>query len=135
MPCRPVSATASSTGRDLADPGLTDQAYNAQTTSSLTPTLTSPDPTASASCPRCQCRRRLLAHRAIQAITDRGIEVLIRPDGNVREGKRPGREIGFYQPTAESADGRAADQTLVSSPHVGAICMRALIASSSSSMW
>lgn len=23
----------------------------------------------------------------------------------MREGKRPGREIGFYQPTAESADG------------------------------
>ncbi len=44
-------------------------------------------------------------HRAIQAITDRGIEVLIRPDGNMGEGKRPGREIGFCQPTAESADG------------------------------
>ena len=39
----------------------------------------------------------------IQAITDRGIEVLIRPDGNMREGKRPGRENGFYQPIAESA--------------------------------
>ena len=29
VPCRPVSATASSTGRDLADPGLADQAYDA----------------------------------------------------------------------------------------------------------
>ena len=32
MPCRPVSATASSTGRDLDDPGLADQAYNTQAT-------------------------------------------------------------------------------------------------------
>jgi hypothetical protein len=33
----------------------------------------------------------------MQAITDRGIEVLIPPDGNMREGKRPGWENGLYQ--------------------------------------
>jgi hypothetical protein len=33
----------------------------------------------------------------MQAITDRGIEVLIPPDGNMREGKRPGWEDGLYQ--------------------------------------
>ena len=36
-------------------------------------------------------------NRQIQAITDRGIEVLIPPDGTMREGKRPGWEHGFYE--------------------------------------
>jgi len=35
--------------------------------------------------------------RQIQSITDRGIEVLIPPDGTMREGKRPGWEHGFYE--------------------------------------
>jgi hypothetical protein len=35
--------------------------------------------------------------RQIQAITDRGIEVLVPPDGTMREGKRPGWEHGFYE--------------------------------------
>jgi Transposase DDE domain/Transposase domain (DUF772) len=34
--------------------------------------------------------------RQIQSITERGIEVLIPPDGTMREGKRPGWEHGFY---------------------------------------
>jgi transposase len=33
----------------------------------------------------------------IQSITERGIEVLIPPDGTLREGKRPGWEHGFYE--------------------------------------
>lgn len=33
----------------------------------------------------------------IQAITERGIEVLVPPDGAMREGKRPGWEDGPYQ--------------------------------------
>jgi hypothetical protein len=33
----------------------------------------------------------------MQSITDRGIEVLVPPDGNMREGKRPGWESGLYQ--------------------------------------
>ncbi len=33
----------------------------------------------------------------IQTITDRGIEVLIPPDGTMREGKRPGWEHGLYE--------------------------------------
>jgi hypothetical protein len=33
----------------------------------------------------------------IQSITDRGIEVLIPPDGTMREGKRPGWEHGLYE--------------------------------------
>jgi transposase len=33
----------------------------------------------------------------MQAITERGIEVLIPPDGNMREGKRPGWEKGLYE--------------------------------------
>jgi hypothetical protein len=33
----------------------------------------------------------------IQTITDRGIEVLAPPDGNMRDGKRPGWEGGLYQ--------------------------------------
>ena len=33
----------------------------------------------------------------MQAITDRGIEVLVPPDGNMREGKRPGWEDGLYE--------------------------------------
>ena len=33
----------------------------------------------------------------IQAIEDRGIEVLAPPDGNMRDGKRPGWEGGLYQ--------------------------------------
>jgi transposase len=33
----------------------------------------------------------------IQAIDERGIEVLIPPDGNMREGKRPGWENGLYE--------------------------------------
>jgi hypothetical protein len=36
-------------------------------------------------------------NRQIQAITDRGIEVLIPPDGNMRAGKRPGWENGLYE--------------------------------------
>ncbi len=35
--------------------------------------------------------------RQIQAITERGIEVLIPPDGNIRAGKRPGWENGLYE--------------------------------------
>ena len=33
----------------------------------------------------------------MQAITERGIEVLVPPDGNMREGKRPGWENGLYE--------------------------------------
>jgi hypothetical protein len=33
----------------------------------------------------------------MQAITDRGIEVLVPPDGHMREGKRPGSENGLYE--------------------------------------
>ena len=33
----------------------------------------------------------------MQAITERGIEVLIPPDGNMREGTRPGWERGLYE--------------------------------------
>jgi transposase len=33
----------------------------------------------------------------IQQVTDRGIEVLIPPDGTMREGKRPGWEHSFYE--------------------------------------
>ena len=36
-------------------------------------------------------------NRQIEQVTDRGIEVLIPPDGNMREGKRPGWEHGFYE--------------------------------------
>jgi len=36
-------------------------------------------------------------NRQIEQLTDRGIEVLIPPDGNMREGKRPGWEHGFYE--------------------------------------
>ena len=36
-------------------------------------------------------------NRQIQTITERGIEVLIPPDGNMREGKRPGWENGLYE--------------------------------------
>ena len=35
--------------------------------------------------------------RQIQSITGRGIEVLIPPDGTMRDGKRPGWEHGFYE--------------------------------------
>jgi transposase len=35
--------------------------------------------------------------RQMQSIADRGIEVLIPPDGTMREGKRPGWEHGFYE--------------------------------------
>ncbi|MBV9607312.1 MAG: transposase [Solirubrobacterales bacterium] len=33
----------------------------------------------------------------MQQIAEQGIEVLAPPDGNMREGKRPGWENGFYQ--------------------------------------
>jgi transposase len=36
-------------------------------------------------------------NRQIEQVTDRGIEVLIPPDGNMREGKRPGWEHSFYE--------------------------------------
>ena len=36
-------------------------------------------------------------NRQIQAISERGIDVLIPPDGAMREGKRPGWEHGFYE--------------------------------------
>ena len=36
-------------------------------------------------------------HPQMQAITERGIEVLVPPDGNMREGKRPGWEHGVYE--------------------------------------
>ncbi|MHB8816789.1 MAG: transposase [Steroidobacteraceae bacterium] len=36
-------------------------------------------------------------NRQIQQVTDRGIEVLVPPDGTMREGKRPGWEHGFYE--------------------------------------
>ncbi|MGZ6670540.1 MAG: transposase, partial [Solirubrobacteraceae bacterium] len=36
-------------------------------------------------------------NRQIQAISDSGIEVLIPPDGNMRDGQRPGWEHGLYQ--------------------------------------
>ncbi len=36
-------------------------------------------------------------NRQIQQVTDRGIEVLIPPDGTMREGQRPGWEHGFYE--------------------------------------
>jgi Transposase DDE domain len=37
----------------------------------------------------------------IQAIADRGIEVLVPPDGAAREGKRPGRENGLFEQMRE----------------------------------
>jgi hypothetical protein len=37
----------------------------------------------------------------IQSITQRGIEVLIPPDGTMREGKRPGWEHGLYEAMRE----------------------------------
>ena len=39
--------------------------------------------------------------RQIQAIADRGIEVLVPPDGAMREGNRPGWEDGLYQQMRE----------------------------------
>ena len=36
-------------------------------------------------------------HPQMQTISDRGIEVLVPPDGNMREGKRRGWEEGVYQ--------------------------------------
>ena len=36
-------------------------------------------------------------HPQMQAISERGIEVLVPPDGNMREGKRRGWEEGVYQ--------------------------------------
>jgi hypothetical protein len=41
----------------------------------------------------------------MQAITDRGIEVLVPPDGNMREGKRPGWEDGLYQQMRDKLTG------------------------------
>ena len=38
----------------------------------------------------------------IQSITHRGIEVLIPPDGTMREGKRPGWENGLYERIRQS---------------------------------
>src|SRR6476469_2066952 len=35
--------------------------------------------------------------RRSNAISEQGIEVLIPPDGNMREGKRPGLEHGLYE--------------------------------------
>ena len=43
----------------------------------------------------------------IQAITGRGIEVLVPPDGAMRDGKRPGREDGIYD---EMRDKLATDE-------------------------
>ena len=42
-----------------------------------------------------------------QAISERGIEVLIPPDGNMREGKRPGWEHGLYERMRRQAHQRA----------------------------
>jgi hypothetical protein len=39
--------------------------------------------------------------RQIEAIADRGIEVLVPPDGAAREGKRPGWEDGLYEQMRE----------------------------------
>ena len=39
--------------------------------------------------------------RQIEAIADRGIEVLVPPDGAAREGKRPGWENGLYEQMRE----------------------------------
>jgi transposase len=39
--------------------------------------------------------------RQIQAISDRGIEVLVPPDGAMRDGHRPGREGGLYEQMRE----------------------------------
>jgi len=41
----------------------------------------------------------------IQAIEDRGIEVLAPPDGNMREGKRPGWDHGLYQQMRDKLTG------------------------------
>src|SRR5437588_5035261 len=51
-------------------------------------------------------------NRQIQQVTDRGIEVLIPPDGTMREGKRPGWEHGFYEAMAPQAIHRARPQAL-----------------------
>ncbi len=48
--------------------------------------------------------------RQIQAIADRGIEVLVPPDGAMRDGHRPGREGGLYEQMRDklkTARGRA----------------------------
>ena len=38
----------------------------------------------------------------MQSISERGIEVLVPPDGNMREGKRPGCENGVYERMREA---------------------------------
>jgi hypothetical protein len=43
--------------------------------------------------------------RQIQAIADRGIDVLIPPDGAMRDGKRPGWENGLYERMREKLAG------------------------------
>jgi transposase len=40
-------------------------------------------------------------NRQIEQVTERGIEVLIPPDGTIREGHRPGWEHGFYEAMRE----------------------------------
>ena len=37
----------------------------------------------------------------MQTISEQGIEVLVPPDGNMREGKRPGWEHGLYEQMRE----------------------------------
>lgn len=72
----------------------------------------------------------------IQAITDQSIEVLIRPDGNMREANALDGRTASTSRSQSRVTVLAVGQTLLSSPRVRAMCrVRALIASSSSSMW
>jgi hypothetical protein len=40
----------------------------------------------------------------MQSITEQGIDVLVPPDGNLREGKRRGWEHGVYEQMRAKAD-------------------------------
>ncbi len=51
-------------------------------------------------------------HPQMQTITEQGIEVLVPPDGNLREGKRRGWETGVYQADARQADHRPRPRAL-----------------------
>ena len=51
-------------------------------------------------------------HPQMQAISERGIEVLVPPDGNMREGKRRGWEDGVYQADARQAEHRSRSRAL-----------------------
>ena len=51
-------------------------------------------------------------HPQMQTIEEQGIEVLVPPDGNMREGKRRGWEEGVYRADARQAEHRSRPQAL-----------------------